>query len=64
MVHDEGLCSYKAIAFIKKKGNPNRLGLKKKSHLILSAFLQSTVLSKQKTLRGLSKNLGDKLWIK
>jgi len=59
---DEGLCSYKAIAFI--KSNPSRLSLNKKRYLALGAFLQKTVLSKQKTLRGFSKNLGEKLWIK
>jgi hypothetical protein len=62
VVNDEGLRSYKAIAFI--KSNPNRLNLKTKSYLLLGAFLQKTVLSKQKILRGFSKNLGEKLWIK
>jgi hypothetical protein len=59
---DEGLRSYKAIAFI--KSNPIRLSLNTKRYLALGAFLQKTVLSKQKTLRGFSKNLGEKLWIK
>ena len=62
MVYDEGLRSYKAIAFI--NSNPNCLSLKSKSYLKLGAFLRSTVLAKQKTLRGFSKNLGEKLWIK
>jgi hypothetical protein len=62
VVYDEGLRSYKAVAFI--KGNPNPSSIKTKSYLLLGAFLQSTVLSKQKTLRGFSKNLGEKLWIK
>jgi len=64
VVYDEGLRSYKAIAFIKSKSNPNRSSLNTKSYLILGVFLQKTVLSKQKTLRGFSKNLGEKLWIK
>jgi len=59
---DEGLRSYKAIAFI--KSNPKRLSLKTKTYLLLGALLQSTVLAKQKNLRGFSKNLGEKLWIK
>gem|GEM_PF-1530052 len=62
VVYDEGLRSYKAIAFI--KSNPNCSSLKTKSYLVLGAFLQKTVLSKQKTLRSFSKNLGEKLWIK
>jgi hypothetical protein len=62
VVYDEGLRSYKAIAFI--KSNPTRLSLKTKSYLILGELLQKTILSKQKTLRGFSKNLGEKLWIK
>jgi hypothetical protein len=62
VVNDEGLRSYKAIAFI--KSNPKRLSLKTKTYLLLGALLQRTVLAKQKTLRGFSKNLGEKLWIK
>ena len=62
MVNDEGLRSYKAIAFI--KSNPNGLNLKTKSYLILGAFLKKIILAKQKTLRGFSENLGEKLWIK
>ncbi len=62
VVNDEGLRSYKAIAFI--KSNPNCLSVKTKSYLLLGAFLQKTVLAKQKTLKGFSKNLGEKLWIK
>ena len=63
VVYDEGLRSYKAIAFI--KGNPNPSSLKTKSYLLVGALLpQSTVLAKQKTLRGYSKNLGETLWIK
>ena len=62
MVNDEELRSYKAIAFI--KSNPNCLSLNTESHLVLGAFLQKTVLSKQKTLSGFFKNSGEKLWIK
>ena len=61
MVYDEGLRSYKAIAFI--KSNPNLVSLKVKSYLLLGVILQKTNLSKQKTSRGFSKNLGEKLWI-
>jgi hypothetical protein len=62
VVNDEGLCSYKAIAFI--KSNPKCSSLKSKRYLMLGAFLRKTVLAKQKTLSGFSKNLGEKLWIK
>jgi len=62
VVYDEGLRSYKAIAFI--RGNPNNPSIKPKSYLLLGASLRNTVLSKQKPLRGFSKNLGEKLWIK
>ena len=61
MIYDEGLRSHKAIAFI--KGNPNPLNLKAKNYLSLGVILQKTRLSKQKTLRGFSENLGEKLWI-
>jgi hypothetical protein len=56
VIYDEGLRSPKAIAFIASKSTI--------SYLILGATLQKTVLSKQKTLRSFSKNLGEKLWIK
>ena len=62
VIYDEGLRSYKAIAFI--RGNPNRISTKPISHLKLGAYLSSTVLAKQKTLSGFSENLGEKLWIK
>jgi hypothetical protein len=62
VVYDEGLRSYKAIAFI--KSNPNCVTAKTKIHLMPGALLQGTVLSKQKTLSGFSKKLGEKLWIK
>ena len=61
MVYDEGLHSYKAIAFI--KSNPNFVNPKVKNYLSLGVVPQKTSLSKQKTLRGFSKNLGEKLWI-
>ena len=61
VVYDEGLRSYQAIAFI--KGNPKRLSTESISYLRLGAPLASCVLAKQKTLRGFSKNLGEKLWI-
>jgi hypothetical protein len=64
VVNDEGLRSYKAIAFITSKRNPKRSSLKTKTYLILGALLQKIVLSKQKTLRCISKNLGEKLWTK
>lgn len=56
VVNDEGLRSYKAIAFIEN--------VRTISYLKLGAPCQSTVLTKQKTLRYLSKNLGEKLWKK
>jgi hypothetical protein len=62
VVYDEGLRSYKAIAFI--SGNPKCLSKKSNSYLKLGANLASTVLAKQKTFSGYSKNLGEKLWIK
>jgi hypothetical protein len=57
VVYDEGLRSYKAIAFI--KSNPNRVTTKTKSYLLLGVILQKTSLSKQKTFRGFFKNLGE-----
>jgi hypothetical protein len=60
VVNDEGLHSYKAIAFI--RSNPKCLRVKLIEYLILGAFLRNTVLPKQKTFRGFSKNLGEKLW--
>jgi hypothetical protein len=62
VVYDEGLRSYKAIAFI--KGSPRFLRSKSTSYLKSGAVLGSTVLNRQKTLRDYSKNLGEKLWIK
>jgi len=62
VVYDEGLRSYKAIAFI--KSNPTCLTSKTKIHLMPGVLLQGIVLSKQKTLSVFSKNLGEKLWIK
>jgi len=56
VVYDEGLRSYKAIAFIES--------LTKICYLKLGASSANTVLTKQKNLSGYSKNLGEKLWIK
>jgi len=64
VVNDEGLRSCKAIAFIKRKNNQNRLITQTINYFTLGAPLRKTVLSKQKSLRGFSKNLGEKLWIK
>jgi hypothetical protein len=62
VVYDEGLRSYKAIAFI--KGNPKCSSVKSFNYLRLGAFLFGIVLTKQKTFSGNSKNLGEKLWKK
>jgi hypothetical protein len=56
VVNDEGLRSHKAVAFI---GNVRTI-----NYLKLGAPLQKTVLTKQETPSGFSKNLGEKLWIK
>jgi len=63
VVYDEGLRSYKAIAFIATK-RKNRVSHETTSYLKLGAPLQKIVLSKQKKFRYFSKNLGEKLWIK
>jgi hypothetical protein len=60
VVYDEGLRSYKAIAFI--SSNPKGLSQNKIRYLKLGANLASTVLAKQKPLRNFYKNLGEKLW--
>jgi hypothetical protein len=60
-MYDEGLRSYKAIAFI--KSNPNLVNLKAKSCSPSGVILQKTILSEQKTLRGFSKKLGEKSWV-
>jgi len=62
--YDEGLVSYKAIAFIASKSNQNRLIKQTISYLKLGANLQQIVLNNQETPRGFSKNLGEKTWIK
>jgi hypothetical protein len=54
VVYDEGLRSYKAIAFIESVTTI--------SYLRLGAPRQKIVLTKQKTLRYLSKNLGEKIY--
>jgi hypothetical protein len=53
-MYDEGLRSYKAIAFIES--------LRTISYLKLGATLQKIVLTKQKTLRCISRNLGEKIY--
>ena len=58
---DEGLRSYKAIAFI--CSNPNCLSDESNCYLKLGTHSLSTVLANKKTLSGFSKNLGEKLWI-
>jgi len=64
VIYDEGLRSYKAIAFIQSKCSQNRLSNRTINYLLLGAPLQKNVLLKQKPLRCFSKNLGEKLWIK
>jgi hypothetical protein len=56
VVYDEGLRSHKAIAFIENVRTIN--------YLKLGTPRQKTVLTKQKNLRCISKNLGEKLWKK
>jgi hypothetical protein len=64
VTYDEGLRSYKAIAFI-AISNQNPISTVPFSYLKLGATLPKTVLTKQKTVRYVSKNLGEKnLWIK
>jgi hypothetical protein len=62
VVYDEGLRSYKAIAFITNKSNQDRISKKIISYLELGAPNQTTVLTKQKTLRCVFKNLGEKYY--
>jgi len=57
VVYDEGLHSYKAIAFI--NGNPKGLSLKTIGYFKLGAFLRNTFIPKQKTVSGFSRNLGE-----
>ena len=54
VVYDEGLRSYKAVAFIES--------LTTIGYLKLGAPRQKTVLTKQKTLSCNSKNLGEKIY--
>jgi hypothetical protein len=54
VVYDEGLRSYKAIAFIES--------VKTVGYLELGATFPRPILCKQKTLRYLSKNLGEKIY--
>jgi len=63
VVYDEGLRSYKAIAFIASKSNQDSISKETISYLKLGIpLLQKTVLTKQKTLRCISKNLGEKYY--
>jgi hypothetical protein len=62
VVYDEGLRSYRAIVFIASKCK-NRINSETIT-LESGASIQTTILTKQETLRGFSKNLGEKLWIK
>jgi hypothetical protein len=62
VVHDEGLRSYKAIAFIANKSNQDSISKETISYFELGAPRQITVLTKQKTLRCFSKNLGEKYY--
>jgi len=55
VTYDEGLRSYKAIAFIESL---------KICYCKLDAPLQPNVSAKQKPFRCISKKLGEKLWIK
>ncbi|MCW4001354.1 MAG: hypothetical protein NWE93_14060 [Candidatus Bathyarchaeota archaeon] len=55
MTYDEGLRSYKAIAFIESLT---------KSYCKLGAAPQQNVSAKQNQTRLLSKRLGENLWIK
>jgi len=64
VIKNEGLRSSKAIAFIRSKSGQSRISSETFSYLILGAIFQKTVLSQQKTIRPLSENLGEKLWIK
>ncbi len=53
-MYDEGLRSYKAIAFIESVTTI--------SYLKLGATLQQNILCKQKNLRSISKNLGEEIY--
>ncbi|MFA5571840.1 MAG: hypothetical protein GX799_04375 [Crenarchaeota archaeon] len=56
MTYDEGLRSYKAIAFIES--------LTRFYYCKLGTIPKPNVTANQKTFRQLSKLLGEKLWIK
>ncbi len=57
MVYDEGLRSYKAIAFIRR--SRNCVIPKEKNQLISGATLSGIVLAKQKNLKGYPGILGE-----
>jgi len=62
VIHDEGLRSYKAIAFIQSESR-TRVSSRPFSYLELGATPSRNVLSlKPKTVRILSKNLGEKIY--
>jgi len=63
VVYDEGLLSYRAIVFIANKCK-NRISSETFGYLESGASRQTTILTKQETFSGFSKNLGGKLWIK
>jgi len=63
VVYDEGLRSYRAIVFIASKCK-NRINGEAISYLESGASRQTTILTKQETLRSFSKNLGVNLWKK
>jgi len=67
----EGLRSYKAIAFIKSKGNPRNKRLKTKTYSALRISLQNTAIFSKNpfsfinTIRSsFNEKLGDEKWKK
>ena len=71
VMKDEGLHSYKAIAFIRSKSNPRITRLKAKTYSKLRVSLQKSqifsgsIFSVRKTSREyFNKKLGDEKWIK
>jgi hypothetical protein len=63
VIYDEGLRSYKAIAFIQLKSRNSRINSLPFNYLLLGAIFPRNVLSlNKKPLRVLSKNLGEKIY--
>jgi hypothetical protein len=61
----EGLRSYKAIAFIKRKNKPRNTQLAKNYFTLRMSLQKAQILSVRKTSREyFNKKLGDKKWIK